>query len=111
MRSYASKFFAIVAVLLFAAVVWASTRTDTARYDVTQTMEIGQAQLKPGRYTLKANESQHQIQVMRNGKLVASVRCHWIRLNQKPASTEIFSSKNRVTRVEFAGRQEAARVG
>jgi hypothetical protein len=111
MRFYLKKCFAVAAILLFAAVVWASTRTDTTRYDVTQTMKIGNTQLNPGRYMLKANESQDQIRVLHDGKLVATVPCHWVKLNHKPDNSEILSTKNRVTRVEFKGRQEAARIG
>jgi len=111
MRSYAKKCFSVVAVLLFAAVVWASTRTDTTRYDLTQTMKIGNTQLQPGHYTLKANESQDQLRVLHDGKLIATVPCHWVKLNRKPSNTEVFSNKRRVTRVEFQGRPEAARVG
>lgn len=111
MRLYPKKCFAVVAILLFAAVVWASTRTDTMRYDVTQTTEIGNTQLNPGSYTLKANESQNQLRVLHDGKLVATVPCHWVKLNHKADTSEILSNKNQVTRVEFQGRQEAAKIG
>jgi hypothetical protein len=111
MRSYVKKCFAVVAILLFAAVVWASTRMDTTRYDVTQTMKIGQTQLNPGSYTLQANESQDQLRVLHDGNLIATVPCHWVKLNHKPSTSEILSNKNRVTRVEFKGRPEAARIG
>jgi hypothetical protein len=111
MRHYAKKCLAVVAVLLFAAVVWASTRTDSTQYDVTQPMKIGNTQLKPGHYTLKANESKDQLRVLRNGALVATVPCHWIKLKQKANNSEILSTKNRVTRVEFHGRRDAISVG
>jgi hypothetical protein len=111
MRQYAKKCLAVIAVLLFAAVVWASTRTDSTQYDVSQTVKIGTTQLKPGHYTLKASESQDQLRVLHQGKLVATVPCHWIKLNQKANNSEILSNRNRVTRVEFKGRQEAVRVG
>lgn len=111
MRLYLKKCLAVAAVLLFAAVVWASTRTDTAKYDVTQTVKIGSTQLNPGSYTLKANESQDQLRVVQDGKTVATVPCHWVKLNHKANNSEILSSQNRVTRVEFRGRQEAVRIG
>lgn len=111
MRTYLKKSFAVVAVLLFAAVVWASSRTDSTRYNITQTVKIGQTQLKPGDYTLKATESQDQLRVLHHGKLIATVPCHWVKLSRKANTDEIFSNKHQVTRVEFAGRQEAVRVG
>jgi hypothetical protein len=111
MRFYLKKCLAVAAVLLFAAVVWASTRTDSTRYDVTQAMKIGQTQLQPGRYMLKANESQDQLRVLHDGKLIATVPCHWVKLNHKANYSEVRSNKHRVTQVEFSGRQEAARIG
>ncbi len=111
MRIYGKKCLAVIAVIFFAAVAWASTRTDSTRYDVTQTMEIGQTQLNPGQYTLKANESQDQLRVLHDGKLVATVPCHWVKLNRKANTSQIFSNKDRITRVEFQGREEAVRVG
>lgn len=111
MRFDVRKYLAFLVVSLFAVAVWASNRTDSTTYDVTQSTEIGHAQLKPGSYTLKANESQDQLQVLRHGKVVATVPCHWVKLPQKANNTEIFSNKTRVTRVEFQGRREAVSVG
>ncbi len=105
------KYFAVVAIFAFAVVVWASTRTDSTPYDVTQTTEIGHAQLKPGRYTIKAKESMDKLKVFHDGRVVATVPCHWVKLHQKADDSEIFSTKDRVTRVEFQGRKEAIRVG
>ncbi|MGH9717758.1 MAG: hypothetical protein ACRD4R_13665 [Candidatus Acidiferrales bacterium] len=73
--------------------------------------KIGHTDLQPGHYTLKANESKDKLRVLHNGKVVATVPCHWVKLQQKPNNTEIFSNKNRVTRVEFQGRRDAISVG
>jgi len=111
MRLHLKQITSVLAIFVFAMVVWASTRVDSTRYDVTQTINIGQTQLKPGHYTLKANESNDELRVIHNGKLVATVPVHWVKLQRKADNTEIFSNKNQVTRVEFAGRSEAVRVG
>lgn len=105
------KYLAVVAVFVFAAVVWASRRTDSTAYDVTQRVEIGQTQLKPGHYTIKANESKDQLRVFHDGKVVATVPCHWVKLHRKANNSEILSNQDRVTRVEFKGRAEAVSVG
>lgn len=110
MRFDVRKYLAIVVVFLFAAVTWASTRTDSTPYDVTQPIEIGHTQLKPGHYTLKANESQDQLDVLHQGKVVATVPCHWVKLPQKANNSEVFSNRAKVTRVEFQGRREAVSV-
>jgi hypothetical protein len=105
------KYLAVLAMFVFAVVVWASTRTDSTAYDVTQPTEIGQTQLKPGHYTIKANESKDQLRVLQNGKVVATARCHWVKLQRKASNSEILSNHDRVTRVEFKGRTAAVSVG
>lgn len=111
MRLHLKQIISVLAIFVFAMVVWASTRVDSTRYVVTQTINIGQTQLKPGHYTLKANESNDKLRVIHDGKLVATVPVHWVKLQNKADNTEIFSNKNQVTRVEFRGRREAVSVG
>ncbi|HVB87115.1 MAG TPA: hypothetical protein VNK23_10685 [Candidatus Dormibacteraeota bacterium] len=111
MRLNLKQFISVLAIFVFAMVVWATTRTESTRYDVTQAIKIGQTQLKPGHYTLKANESNDKLRVIHDGKLVATVPVRWVKLHQKATSSEIFSNRNHVTRVEFRGRKEAISVG
>jgi hypothetical protein len=114
MRVHLKQYLGVLAILAMAMPVWAargSSRTDSTRYDTMQTVMIGKTQLKPGHYTLKAKESQDQLRVLRDGALVATVPCHWVKLAKKPDNSEIFSSKNKVTKVEFGGRLEAVKVG
>lgn len=111
MRLNLKQLISVLAIFVFAMVVWASARTDSTRYDVTQTIKIGQTKLKPGHYTLKASESNDKLRVIEDGKLVATVPVHWVKLQQKANNSEIFSNKNHVTRVEFQGRSEAISVG
>ena len=111
MRLHLKQLFSVLAIFVFAMVVWASTRTDSTRYYVTQTTTIGQTALKPGRYTLKAKESKDQLRVLHDGRLVATVPCHWVKLAKKAHYSEIMSNKDRVTRVEFRGQRDAVNVG
>ncbi len=111
MRFHVKNYLAVLAMFVFTGMVWASTRTDSTPYYVTQPTVIGHAQLKPGQYTIKANEAQDQLRVLHHGKVVATVPCHWIELSRKANNSEIFSTKDRVTRVEFQGRRKAVSVG
>lgn len=111
MRFQVKPYLAVLAIFAFAMVASASMRTDSTRYNVTQMTKIGHTQLKPGNYTLKAQESKDQLRVLHDGKLIATVPCHWMKLAKKADNSEIFSNKNRVTRVEFQGRKEALKVG
>lgn len=111
MRLYLKQLISVLAIFVFAMIAFASTRTESTHYDVTQTVEIGQTQLKPGHYTLKASESNDQLRVIHDGKLVATVPVRWVKLQRKADNSEIFSTKDHVTRVQFQGSREAVRVG
>ncbi len=109
------KFFgAVVATVILTAPVWAasaSSHKDSAAFDAAQATTIGNTQLQPGHYTLEAREDQSQLNVLKNGKVIASVPCHWVQLQKKPSASEILSNNNQVNEVRFGGRTEAAQVG
>jgi hypothetical protein len=113
MHLYAKRGLGVLGALIFAlpAVAAASImHTDSTEYDVTQPMMIGNSQLQPGSYTIRAQESQSQLDVLHEGKVVATVPCTWVRLNKKPQTTEVLSNQNKITEVEFQGRTEAAKI-
>jgi hypothetical protein len=61
----------------------------------------------PGNYQLRAEEGQSELQVIHDGKVVATVPCHWTKLTNKPANSEVQINDNQVTQVQFGGRIEA----
>ena len=65
--------------------VWAA-RAYTVEWSVSEPTTIGNMEIKPGAYELKAVEGQSQLEVMSNGKMVAEVPCHWIQLPSKAAA-------------------------
>ena len=102
------------AIVLMILPVWAkpkSDRTDTANWSPLQAVTVGQTQLQPGDYTLKAQESGTMLEVMRDGKVVAEAPCRWIELPKKASNTEVSTNGNKMTQVEFAGRTEALQIG
>jgi len=109
------KFFGVVVAMLFlTASAWAasnSSHKDSTGFDVAQATIIGNTHLQPGHYTFEANEDQSQLNVLQNGKVVATVPCHWVQLQKKPSSSEILSNNNQVNEVRFAGRTQAAHLG
>lgn len=113
--SFKPKFFgAVVAAVILTAPLWAassSSHTDSTAFDVAHATTIGNTHLQPGHYTFEAKEDQSRLNVMRNGKVVATVPCHWIQLQKKPSASEILSNKNQVNEIRFEGRTEAAQVG
>jgi hypothetical protein len=108
-----TKYVGVLAVVALALPVWAksSSHTDSTTFEPEQSATIGQTQLKPGQYTLKATESGNQLEILQHGTVIATVPCTWVELGQKPRYSEVFSDKDRVTQVEFQGRMEAVKVG
>lgn len=88
-----------------------SQHTDSTTFDTSESQKIGQTELQPGRYTLKATESQNQLEIIQNNKVIATVPCTWVQLSNKAKNSEILSTKDRVTEVEFQGRTEAVKIG
>ncbi len=109
------KFFgAVVAAVILTAPVWAasaSSHKDSAAFDAAQATTIGNTHLQPGHYTFEAREDQSRLNVLQNGKVVATVPCHWVQLQKKANNSEILSNNNQVNEVKFGGRTEAAQVG
>jgi len=93
-------------LLIAALPVWAA-RAYTVEWSVSEPTTIGNMEIKPGTYELRAVEGQSQLEVMSNGKMVAEVPCHWIQLPSKAAADEVEVDSNKVTSVEFAGKTAA----
>lgn len=105
---------AVIATLILTAPTWAasnSSHRDSTSFDVAQVTTVGNTQLQPGHYTLEANESESQLNVLKNGKVIATVPCHWVQLQKKANYSEVLSNNNQVNEVRFEGRTQAAQVG
>jgi hypothetical protein len=79
--------------------------------DVSQPTMVGTTQLQPGDYILKVEDNATQIQVERDGAVVAEVACHWTQLPQKPTTSQVLMTSDRVTEVDFRGKTEAVTIG
>jgi hypothetical protein len=76
--------------------------------DLTDPTTIGPTQLQPGQYQLRAEDGATQVTVLRHGKVVVEVPCHWVQLQNKPQSSEVNFSSNRIIEVDFGGDTQAA---
>jgi hypothetical protein len=97
---------AIFAVLAIATPIWARSKSVDLR--LTDPASIGTTQLQPGSYTLKVDEGATQVSVVRQGKVIAEVPCHWVQLQARPKTTEINFTANQITEIEFGGDLQAA---
>ncbi|MGA8101224.1 MAG: hypothetical protein WB869_03665 [Candidatus Acidiferrales bacterium] len=91
----------ILAILAIATPIWA--RAKSVDLNLTDSATIGTTQLQPGDYQLRVEEGANQVTVVQHDKVIAEVPCHWVQLQSKPRSTEVNSSSNRITEVDFAG--------
>jgi hypothetical protein len=109
------KFFgAVAAMVILTAPAWAasnSSHKDSTTIDVAQAATIGNTHLQPGHYTFEARENQSKLNVLRDGKVIATVPCHWVQLQKKPTNSEMLSNNNQVNEIKFEGRTQAAQVG
>jgi hypothetical protein len=106
MRFIDKIYLVVFAFSVFTLSLWAA-HTDSISFETTQPTTIGTTQLNPGNYELRAQEGQSELQVIHDGKVIATVPCQWTQLTNKAADSEVISSNNQVTGVQFAGRTES----
>lgn len=114
MRSHAKHYLGVVAILILAMPLWAGKNTPriySAHFEASRVTMIGTTELQPGNYTFQVKEAQNQLDVIKDGKVIATVPCQWIQLPKKAVGSEIQSDENRVTEIDFAGRTEAVKIG
>jgi hypothetical protein len=103
------QFLCGAAVVCLTFPVWA--HAESMDLDVSQPTMVGTTQLQPGDYILKVEDNATQIQVERDGAVVAEVACHWTQLPQKPTTSQVLMTSDRVTEVDFRGKTEAVTIG
>ena len=114
MRFETKHYLAVVAILILAMPLWAgknSSHTYSAHFEASRVTMIGTMELQPGNYTFEAKEAQNQLDVIMDGKVIATVPCQWIQLPKKAIGSAVQSDENRVTEIDFEGRTEAVKIG
>lgn len=93
-----------LAMLTLAMPVWAHTYKQSLPLDKSAT--IGSAELKAGDYQLTADDSKTELNILRNGKVVATVQGQWVKI-QKPQDSTVVSDGDKITQVQFGGSDQA----
>jgi hypothetical protein len=76
-RSHSNAFdLAAFAFSLITLPVWAA-HTDSLSWVAIEPTAIGSAHVMPGNYQLRAEEGKSELQVIHDGKVIATVPCHW----------------------------------
>jgi len=99
---------AVLAVVALTSPAWARTYKETINPE-KDTM-IGNTQLKAGSYDLAADPAKKELQILENGKVIATVEGQWVKLPQKPQYSTVVSDGNKITQVQFSGSDQAFQV-
>jgi hypothetical protein len=104
------SYLAAIAILGLSLPLWA--RTNSVPLEVDHTLTIGTQQLAPGQYSLKANDGDNQLRIVRsdNGKTVATVPVQWIDLSQKARQSEVLMREDRIVQIDFDGKTKAIEI-
>ena len=104
------SYLAAIAMFGLSLPLWA--RTNSVPLQVYHTLTIGNQELKPGAYNLKANDGDNQLTIVRStdGKTVATVPVQWIDLPQKPRQSEVLMNEDRIVQIDFDGKTKAIEI-
>ena len=101
MRFRVKHYIAGLAVLTLTMPVWARTYKESMTLDKNST--IGSAQLKPGTYQLTADDTKKELNILQNGKIIATVQGQWVKTPQKSEISGVVTDQDKITQVLFQG--------
>jgi hypothetical protein len=96
-----------LAVILLAAPLWA--HTESVEMQINHPVTIAGKQLNPGDYNFKVKDAAKQVDVMRDGNVVAQVACNWVQLSKKAPYSDVQFTKDQITEIDFGGKTEAVK--
>ena len=104
------SYLAAIAIFGLSLPLWAGTNSVPLQVD--HTLTIGNQELKPGAYNLKANDGDNQLTIVRSadGKTVATVPVQWIDLSQKARQSEVLMNEDRIVQIDFDGKTKAIEI-
>jgi hypothetical protein len=79
-----------------------SSKPTSATMDILTAVTLNGKQLKPGTYTVTADE--RKVTVAQDGKVVAQAPVEWKEENSKPSYSNIVTSGDQVTEIHFNGK-------
>ena len=97
------KYYLVGLVLFLAATIPVSARTYKQSAVFTSNTSIGSTELKPGSYDLSADDTKMELNILRNGKIIATVQGQWVKTPQKSAISGLVTDQDKITQVLFQG--------
>ena len=108
MRLFVKHYLAGLAALTLTMPVWARTYKESL--DLKKDTMIGSSQLKPGSYSLTADDAKKELDIRESGKIIATVPGQWVKIPQKTRASSVDFDGNKITEVEFSGSDQAFQV-
>jgi hypothetical protein len=105
-----SQCLAILAVLALSAPVFAHSEKVSQPLELNRPATIGNTTLQPGNYDFKANLNSNQVQVERDGRLVATIEGKEVTLNKKAPYGAVVMDGRRIHEIQFGGKIEAIEI-
>jgi len=105
MRIRVKHYLAGLAVLVLTMPVRARTFKQSLAFEKNKT--IGSQELKAGSYGLMADDARNELAILKNGKVVATIQGHWVKLPQKAQFSTYLSDSDKITQVQFGGSDQA----
>jgi hypothetical protein len=99
----------VAGLLTITAPLWGE-RTDVANLRFEKPVHFGAKTLDAGDYVIRGPESSKQLEVVKDGKVVAEVPCHWVQLDQRSPADEALMKNDSVNEIRFEGRTAAAKI-
>ena len=103
-------YLAAIAILGLSLPLWA--RTNSVPLEVDHTLTIGNQQLTPGQYNLKATDGDNQLRIVRNdnGKTVATVPSNGLISHRRLANQKSLMREDRIVQIDFDGKTKAIEI-
>ena len=105
MRIRVKYYLAGLAVLALIMPLWARVYKESLTVDKNKT--IGSAQLKAGTYDLTADDAKKELNILQNGKAIATVQGQWVKIPQKAGAAEVDFDGDKISQVQFSGSDQA----
>ena len=105
MRLHMKHYLAVLAVVTLTMPLWARTYKQSMTLDRNST--IGSTQLKPGTYQLTADDTKKELNILQNGKIIATVQGEWVKIPQNAQGSGVDFYNDKITQVRFSGSDQA----
>jgi hypothetical protein len=98
-----------VAMPLAARIVGANgSKSTSATMDILSAVSLNGKQLKPGTYTVTADDT--KVTIAQKGKVVAEAPVQWKDESSKPNNSNIVTNNDEVTEIHFSGKMRYVQV-